>query len=705
MALPIRPPSQRPSSDYSFQVDEPAAAPAPAQTAAGPQTPTPDEGEFADVEQFLHGITASRGRPGLDAFLLQRHVSTMENASAKGGSSGDLTATEDLAWSSSSQPPRPSASPARLERLPSSSLVGNLAPLGGPFRVRTSESIERRPSAVVGSHTAVVSPLFGAQEPEVAAAAEPDDEDSDADSVAEAEETDRVLQDYLEHHNRRKSIDASASATSAGAGGGTTATTATPGDRLRKAVFLAIEKERAAKRLASLHSMKTASSPKSKKDKAEQQPPPTEKRSLDWEFLARWQRSHLKDKGGGNAPIMEEEQLSSSSPPPDSSTGPFRAKPKYQRRPGLPGPRFVLHSPNFLYPETSTSFSFTPDLLKSQPWFWIDILNVTDGEMFMFSRVFGLHPLTSEDIIEGRARAGGIGQAGAEGREKLEVYPGYYFILVRALEAVQDEFKDEEDEIRGVNLNVIVSIAGDSGEPNWILSFHSRPLPVIAQVYSRLSSFEGYGISTGTHWLAYALLDAVADSFTPHVQSTDLEVAHIDDSVIVLREQSQEDVLRRIIRMKKKVMTLSRLLAGKPGAIKHIRRRLLPFYSSLGISELALYLSDVGDNVVGLLSSLQYQEATLVRAHGTYLARVQIEIQETSNESNALTNKLTIIASVLVPLNLVLGLWSLNTKVPWQFSGIPGTDGDTYWPFVGFCLLIIVVVLGTALVARWKNMI
>lgn len=321
--------------------------------------------------------------------------------------------------------------------------------------------------------------------------------------------------------------------------------------------------------------------------------------------------------------------------------------------------------------------------------------------MFMFSRVFSLHPLTAEDIIEGRVRSCGVGQAGSEGREKLEVYPAYYFVLLRALEAPEDPL-DEAEEVHGTNLNVIVgtpktNLNGDVVGPQWILTFHSRPLPVIAQVYSRLSSFEGFGMATGTHWLTYALLDAVVDSFSPQVQTTDFEAAAIEDLVNSLSKQSQDQVLRRITASKKRVMGLSRLLSGKPSAIKHIRRRLVPFYTDLGISELGLYLSDVGDNVVGLLSSLQYQEQTLVRAHGTYLARVQIEIQEISNASNNITNKLTILASIIVPLNLILGLWSVNVKVPWQTS-------DSYYPFMGFCLLCVILILATVAFARWRGL-
>lgn len=355
-------------------------------------------------------------------------------------------------------------------------------------------------------------------------------------------------------------------------------------------------------------------------------------RGLNLEFLAKWQESMFKSSGKKDG-ITRTSTVGS-------------AISTYEINGSSSTPRFTLYSPTLPDPISSPTFNFSPSLLASQPWFWIDVLDATDSEMLMFSRVFHLHPLTSEDIIEGRVRRDGFGQVGNEGREKLELYPGYYFVLVRAVDPHEDDSSSSaDDEISGVNLNIVVSMRPPkSNGCSWILSFHSRPLPAPQHVRARHAMLQSYEMSAGPDWICYALLDAVVDSFAPEIKSTELEASSIEDLVLMLRKESQEELLHRINESKRRVMDLIKLLFGKPNVLKSMRRRLLSHYTSLEISELALYLSDVGDNLLGLQSNLNFQEQTLARAHGTYLARVQIEIQDSAGRSNDLTNKITLLA-------------------------------------------------------------
>jgi magnesium transporter len=390
-------------------------------------------------------------------------------------------------------------------------------------------------------------------------------------------------------------------------------------------------------------------------------------RTLDLKFLAKWQDANLKSHSTG-AKKEENGRI----PPYRAGTNTSLTNSSAYEMATTPPQtdRFTLYSPSLTEPMPSSTFNFAPSLLSSQPWFWIDVLDPTDSEMLMFSRVFHLHPLTSEDIIEGRIRRDGFGQVGSEGREKLELYPGYSFVLVRALDPKGDETGVDADEIEGVNLNIVVSMnSGKEGRVPWILSFHSRPLHAPQQVRARHTMLQKYDMSAGVDWICYALLDAVVDSFMPETRSTEMEAESIEDLVLMLRKESQEELLRRINESKRRVTGLMKLLQGKPATIKSMRRRLLAHYTDLGISELALYLSDVGDNVVGMQSNLQFQDQTLARAHGTYLARVQIEIQGSTASSNDMTNKVTLLASIIVPLHLLTGMWGeFGLGVRWTES-------------------------------------
>lgn len=56
-----------------------------------------------------------------------------------------------------------------------------------------------------------------------------------------------------------------------------------------------------------------------------------------------------------------------------------------------------------------------------------------------------------------------------------------------------------------------------------------------------------------------------------------------------------------------------------------------------------------------MLSGLNYYEGILGRAHSNYLAQISIEITQSSNHTNVVLTKITIMGSILVPMNVVTG--------------------------------------------------
>jgi magnesium transporter len=74
------------------------------------------------------------------------------------------------------------------------------------------------------------------------------------------------------------------------------------------------------------------------------------------------------------------------------------------------------------------------------PVFWLDVLQPTQTEMAVLAKTFGIHPLTTEDIMT------------QEAREKVELFKNYYFVTYRSFE--QDV--NSEDYLEPVNMYVVV---------------------------------------------------------------------------------------------------------------------------------------------------------------------------------------------------------------------------------------------------------
>lgn len=80
--------------------------------------------------------------------------------------------------------------------------------------------------------------------------------------------------------------------------------------------------------------------------------------------------------------------------------------------------------------------------------------------------------------------------------------------------------------------------------------------------------------------------------------------------------------------------------------------------------EQGLYLSDIQDHLITMTSNLNHYEKILSRSHSNYLAQISIEMTDANNQINDVLSKLTALGTVLIPMNLVTGLWGMNVHVP-----------------------------------------
>jgi len=150
--------------------------------------------------------------------------------------------------------------------------------------------------------------------------------------------------------------------------------------------------------------------------------------------------------------------------------------------------------------------------------------------------------------------------------------------------------------------------------------------------------------------------------------------------------------LRKIGMVRKNVMGLMKLLGGKADVLKGFTKRCNANYKVTPRMDIGLYLGDIQDHVVTMMTSLAHFEKMLSRSHSNYLAQLSIDNITQSSQANKVLSKITVLASVLVPLNLICGMFGMNVAVPWK-------NVDNTGPFfgiLGFLILFVIVALCVA---------
>ena len=114
---------------------------------------------------------------------------------------------------------------------------------------------------------------------------------------------------------------------------------------------------------------------------------------------------------------------------------------------------------------------------------WLNMNNPTEEEIRTICKAFGVHPLTIEDIST------------QEAREKIELFPSYYFACFRSFNVEQI---DGGQEYEPFNIYVVVFREGT-------LSFSFSPNTHAAQVRKRITMLKDY-VALSSDWICYALM-------------------------------------------------------------------------------------------------------------------------------------------------------------------------------------------------------
>lgn len=132
------------------------------------------------------------------------------------------------------------------------------------------------------------------------------------------------------------------------------------------------------------------------------------------------------------------------------------------------------------------------------------------------------------------------------------------------------------------------------------------------------------------------------------------------------RWKEKGDMLRRIGECRKRIMSVLRLLGSKADVIKGFSKRCNEQWEVAPRYEIGLYLGDIQDHIVTMVQSLNHYEKLLARSHSNYLAQINIDMTRVNNDMNDVLSKITVLGTIVLPMNIVTGLWGMNVLVPGQ---------------------------------------
>lgn len=279
---------------------------------------------------------------------------------------------------------------------------------------------------------------------------------------------------------------------------------------------------------------------------------------------------------------------------------------------------------------------------------WVNVDGLHDVAVFEeLGTKFDLHPLVLEDVLN------------TEQRPKIDDFEKYLFIVMKMLYYDSGAILTEQ-------ISLVIF-------PNLVISFQERSGDVFDSLRERIRTGKGLIRKMGPDYLAYAIIDAIVDSYFVILESIGEEIERMEEYVV---EDPGPEVLQRIHGLKTAMIFVRKSVWPLREVVNKLQRADSPLIEERTVK----YLRDVYDHTIQVIDTAETFRDMVSGMLDIYLSSV-------SNRMNEIMKVLTIIATIFIPLTFIAGVYGMN------FKYMPELEWAWGYPIVWGVMAIIVVLM------------
>jgi magnesium transporter len=288
---------------------------------------------------------------------------------------------------------------------------------------------------------------------------------------------------------------------------------------------------------------------------------------------------------------------------------------------------------------------------------WVELGEAGPEVERLLVDTFHVHPLAVEDIF------------GERSVPKIEDDDGYLYVVVHALRGSGDPTRAET----GL-LDIVLG-------HDFVLTQH-REGPATERMRARLDESPQL-LQQGPAWLAHAFIDAIVDRFLPFMEALRARIDAAELRVIAA-SSDEPDLLPQLIALKRSVQALSRIAHHQRDILRQLSRADYPQIPKAARP----YFRDVYDHFMRVAEEAETCKDVMSSAVDAYLNVQSFKMNDT-------VKRLTLISTVMLPLNLIAGFYGMN------FASLPGLGSR--WGFLFVLGVMVAVTVGVWTYFRYRR--
>jgi magnesium transporter len=316
--------------------------------------------------------------------------------------------------------------------------------------------------------------------------------------------------------------------------------------------------------------------------------------------------------------------------------------------------RVIAYGPDGCDEQEIADLESLQEVLHKSPVTWVNVDGLGSADIIRkLGEIFRIHPLALEDVVNVHQRA------------KVEQYAEQLFIVMRMV-ALGEHLETEQ-------LSMFLG-------RGCVLTFQERPGDCLDPVRERIRKGTGRIRKAPADYLAYAILDAVIDSYFPLLEEYGERLEALEERVIA---QPDAQTIASIHTAKRELLVLRRAVWPQREAISALLRE----EQELITDSTRVYLRDCYDHVIQIIDMLETFREICSGLLDAYQSSV-------SNRMNEVMKVLTIIATIFIPLGFIAGVYGMNFNPEKSPLNMPELSWFWGYPFaLGLMAAIAVVML------------
>ncbi len=279
---------------------------------------------------------------------------------------------------------------------------------------------------------------------------------------------------------------------------------------------------------------------------------------------------------------------------------------------------------------------------------WLNIEHPTQREMEYLAQQYSFNSFDLEDCLSKRQLS------------KLDVYPEYLFFIF--------QFSVWDKATRVSKSDKVSVFIGDK----YLITLHDGQLKPLVNLLRDCQTDEKAlqrNLENGSGYLLYVILDRVIDYYFPILNSVSAWVDEVEDTVFDENIETGQEIAT----LRRDIITQRRILHSVRAASIELEKQINRFSKV----DLSVQYGDFMDHVNKACDTLdEYKEIVEVFKDTDFVL--------STDRLNHIMRVLTIISTIMLPLIVLSGLWSMNVPLP--LGADPG--GHHYFFYVMVVVLL-----------------